>query len=117
MESKFRQQLKKGVLEMVILKCINDNPTYGYELRMDLAHKSEGLLCLKEGTLYPILYRLEDAGLILSEWQTQSEQGGRCAPKKYYTISPLGSEMLIQQKTEWAQFYNCINNFVGGTEE
>ena len=60
------QQLKKGVLEMLVLEALCDDPTYGYELLGRLKERSGGLFILKEGTLYPILYRLEDEGLISS---------------------------------------------------
>ena len=60
MEDRFAQQLKKGVLEMLVLKLICEKPAYGYELLSELKKSSQGRFCLKEGTLYPILYRLED---------------------------------------------------------
>ena len=59
MEDSFAQQLKKGVLEMLVLKLICEKPAYGYELLSELKKSSQGRFCLKEGTLYPILYRLE----------------------------------------------------------
>ena len=69
MEDRFAQQLKKGVLEMLVLKLICEKPTYGYELLSELKTSSQGRFCLKEGTLYPILYRLEDDGMIRSNGQ------------------------------------------------
>ena len=79
MEDRFAQQLKKGVLEMLVLKLICEKPAYGYELLSELKKSSQGRFCLKEGTLYPILYRLEDDGMIRSQWSTGE---GRTAPKK-----------------------------------
>lgn len=70
MEDRFAQQLKKGVLEMLVLKLICEKPAYGYELLSELKKSSQGRFCLKEGTLYPILYRLEDDGMIRSQWST-----------------------------------------------
>ena len=64
MEERFLQQLKKGVLELLVLQTICRKPTYGYELIAQLGSRSGGLFTLREGTLYPILYRLEDDGLI-----------------------------------------------------
>ena len=64
MEERFLQQLKKGVLELLVLQTICRGPTYGYELIAQLGSRSGGLFTLREGTLYPILYRLEDDGLI-----------------------------------------------------
>ena len=64
MEERFLQQLKKGVLELLVLQTICRGPTYGYELIAQLGSRSGGVFTLREGTLYPILYRLEDDGLI-----------------------------------------------------
>ena len=82
MEERFMQQLKKGVLEMLVLELVCQAPTYGYELLTRLKQDSGGLFALKEGTLYPILYRLEDEGMIRSSW---SKGEGRTTPKKIYS--------------------------------
>ena len=57
MDDRLLQQLKKGVLEMLVLEVICQEPTYGYELMAKLKIRSNDLFTLKEGTLYPILYR------------------------------------------------------------
>ena len=71
MDERFLQQLKKGVLELLVLQTICRGPTYGYELIAQLGSRSGGLFTLREGTLYPILYRLEDDGLIEAVWQQE----------------------------------------------
>ena len=109
MEDRFSQQLKKGVLEMLVLELLCRRPTYGYELLSLLKERSDGLFCLKEGTLYPILYRLEDDGLIRSVWQ-QGE--GRSTPKKIYLPTELGIEENINRKALWAQFSRKIAQFL-----
>ena len=68
MDDRFLQQLKKGVLEMLVLETVCNGSTYGYELLTKLKAQSDALFTLKEGTLYPILYRLEDDGMIQSSW-------------------------------------------------
>ena len=68
MEDRFLQQLKKGVLELLVLESVCCGSTYGYALLGHLKARSGGLFALKEGTLYPILYRLEDEGFIASGW-------------------------------------------------
>ena len=74
MEDRFSQQLKKGILEMLVLMLVCREPTYGYALQNQLKELSRGSFLLKEGTLYPILYRLEDDGLIEASWsQGQGE--------------------------------------------
>lgn len=115
MEDKFVQQLKKGVLELLVLKLICQSPSYGYELQKRLKEDSAGLFQLKEGTLYPILYRLEDDGLIVSGWQ-QGE--GRAAPKKIYTPTPRGREENLRRKAVWQNFSTAVNSmFLEGETE
>lgn len=108
MESRFEQQLKKGVLEMLVLGLICEKPAYGYELLHAVALRSGGLFTLKEGTLYPILYRLEDDGLITAAWQTGE---GRATPKKYYTATPAGRAARAAQRQTWQTFAACVNGF------
>lgn len=109
MEDKFSQQLKKGVLELLVLKLICTGPTYGYELQRRLKEESGGLFQLKEGTLYPILYRLEDDGMIISGWQ-QGE--GRAAPKKIYTPTDLGREENARRKQVWKDFSKTVDALI-----
>ena len=114
MEDRFSQQLKKGILEMLVLKLICDEPNYGYELLNRLKEQSKLLLQLKEGTLYPILYRLEDEGLITAGWQTGA---GRAAPKKIYQATEIGRAENLRRQQVWRDFENSVNTFLsGGTE-
>ena len=89
MDDRFLQQLKKGVLEMLVLETVCKGSTYGYELLTRLKEQSDELFALKEGTLYPILYRLEDDGMIQSSW---SQGEGRVAPKKMYSATEKGHQ-------------------------
>ncbi|MEG0769482.1 MAG: helix-turn-helix transcriptional regulator [Ruthenibacterium sp.] len=111
MESRFEQQLKRGVLEMLVLGIVCEKDTYGYELLLALSQRSGGMLQLKEGTLYPILYRLEDGGLVVTQWRAGEEN--RAAPKKYYTITQAGRAALREERTAWQRFSVCVNKFCG----
>lgn len=111
MEDRFAQQLKKGVLELLVLKLICDGPTYGYELLQRLKERSEGRFVLKEGTLYPILYRLEDDGLIAAKW---SQGQGRTAPKKMYEATEAGREENLRRQILWQEFQQTVNTFLTG---
>lgn len=111
MEDRFSQQLKKGILEMLVLQLICDNPTYGYELLSRLKKISRGRFALKEGTLYPILYRLEDDGLIAAKW---SQGEGRTAPKKIYEATESGRMENIRRKQIWSEFEEIVNSFLAG---
>ena len=113
MDDQFLRQLKKGVLEMLVLGLVCDQPTYGYELLARLGKQSAGLFQMKEGTLYPILYRLEDGGLIASRWQ--QAESGRGSPKKIYAATGAGRDALSKQRAVWAQFRDGVDQLC--TEE
>ena len=108
MEDRFRQQLKKGVLEMLVLRLICRAPSYGYQLIQTLKAESQGQFSLKEGTLYPILYRLEDDGLIVAKWH-QGE--GRAAPKKIYEATEAGHLENLRRWQVWQEFTETVNGF------
>lgn len=109
MEDRFTQQLKKGVLEMLVLQLICEKPTYGYELLSRLKKGSGGRFLLKEGTLYPILYRLEDDGLIAARW---SQGAGRTAPKKIYEATQSGREENKRRFAVWQEFSITVSGFM-----
>lgn len=108
MEDRLLQQLKKGVLEMLVLEIICQKSTYGYELMARLKAESDALFALKEGTLYPILYRLEDEGLIVSVW---SPGVGKNAPKKMYSATEKGWEERLRRYQVWNTFSNTVDRF------
>ena len=108
MDDRFLQQLKKGVLELLVLETVCKGSTYGYELLTSLKNQSGELFALKEGTLYPILYRLEDDGLIRSSW---SQGEGRVAPKKMYTATEKGYLEREARWQIWGNFANTVNGF------
>ena len=68
LKQKYEQQMKKGVLEMLVLHLLSEKEKYGYQLICELRELSDDMFLLKEGTLYPILYRMEDDGLVVSKW-------------------------------------------------
>ncbi|MBD9221962.1 MAG: PadR family transcriptional regulator [Clostridiales bacterium] len=114
MEDRFAQQLKKGALEMLVLKLICEKPAYGYELLSELKLSSQGRFSLKEGTLYPILYRLEDDGMIRSQWSTGE---GRAAPKKIYEATEAGRAENLRRQRVWREFDDTVNAFLQGGRE
>lgn len=114
MEDRFYQQLKRGVLEMLVLKLISERPGHGYELIQRLQERSRGRFVLKEGTLYPILYRLEDDGMIQAAW---SQGQGRIAPKKVYEITEKGREENLRRQILWSEFEETVDGFLKGEAE
>ena len=100
-DPRFERQIKKGVMEMLVMQLLSDGPDYGYQLLTRLADTPSGLLKVKEGTLYPILYRLEEDGMLESGWQTGE---GRATPKKMYTLTEKGQKELLRQRQIWETF-------------
>ena len=114
MESRFSRQMKKGVLEMLVLGLVCEQPGHGYELLGRLTARSDGFLHTKEGTLYPILYRLEDDGMIRSQWSTGE---GRTAPKKIYEATDAGQAENLRRQRVWREFDDRVNAFLQGGRE
>lgn len=100
MIDKYGRQMKKGVLDMLVLKLLSAEPKYGYQLISELQARSEGVFALKEGTLYPVLYRLEEEKLVTSQW---SEPEGKQVPRKYYAITDKGQKALVEIADIWRQ--------------
>jgi PadR family transcriptional regulator PadR len=99
MDAKFfdnwTNQLRKGVLELCILKDIRNRKMYGYEIVRHL-RKIEGLI-ISEGAIYPILSRLKRQGLVDTSIQESSEG----PPRKYYKLTEEGEEMVSQMNAYW----------------
>lgn len=90
--------MKKGVLDMLVLKLLEKEEKYGYQIISELKEKSNNRFLLKEGTLYPILYRLEDDKFVESKW---SEAVGKKVSRKYYVITEEGRKALQEIQTLW----------------
>lgn len=104
------RQLKKGVIETLALKLLSRNDMYGYEIIQQLDGESAGTFSLKEGTLYPVLYRLEDGGFIESYWQ--EGDGKRGVPRKYYRITEEGTLELQRIVLEWETLTRTVNKIL-----
>lgn len=83
---------------MLVLKLLEKEEKYGYQIISELKEKSNNRFLLKEGTLYPILYRLEDDKFVESKW---SEAVGKKVPRKYYVITEEGRKALQEIQTLW----------------
>jgi PadR family transcriptional regulator PadR len=108
------QQLKKGVLNILVLEMISKKDRYGYELIQALEEASDGYYRLKEGSLYPVFYRLEDDQLIESY---KVEVGVRKVARKYYKITSKGLKVLDEMKKSWCLFSEKTEKIIGGCHE
>lgn len=111
MNDKYERQMKKGVLDMLVLKLLESEPKYGYQIIQEMKEKSEDVFSLKDGTLYPILYRLEDDGLVVSRW---SEAVGKQVSRKYYEITQVGRSELQAIEQTWQSITKGISQIMEG---
>lgn len=99
------RELKRGTIELVLLTLLTDRERYGYEIVSTIEEWSGGRLEVRDGTLYPVLYRLEEAGFIEPRWETPE----RGVPRKYYRITDVGREELGRLTAEWREFAAGLN--------
>ena len=110
LDNKYSQQFKKGSLEMMLLCLIGRKETYGYEIITELNNRGADVLgYAKEGTVYPILYRLEDAGLLSCRMAPAAANGGM---KKYYSLTEKGRETLRELIGFWKRYTVCVDGFI-----
>jgi PadR family transcriptional regulator PadR len=108
MEKMIDRELKRGTLEMILLKLLSERPMYGYELVSELEKRNGEQFQLKEGTLYPVLYRLENAGFIEPRWE-MLERG---VPRKYYHLTAAGASQLKTLIEDWRAFSSIVNQIM-----
>jgi PadR family transcriptional regulator PadR len=101
-------QLKKGVLELCVLALLSHGDAYGYELASRLA---DGI-GMGEGTIYPLMRRMQADGLV-ETYLVESQAG---PSRKYYRLSPVGRGRFEEQKTEWTAFSEAVNTILGGAQ-
>ncbi len=97
-------ELRRGVLGPCVLALLDERPRFGLELVRDLA--AAGGLLTSDGTVYPLLNRLRDAGLVTSEWQDQAGERAR----RYYFITGEGREQLKAFRADWTDFANTVES-------
>ena len=107
-----QRELRRGTLELLLLRLLAEEPTYGYELVSKLARRSAGRFEVKEGTLYPVLYRLEDAGLIVPEWDPPA----RGVPRKVYRLTEAGTERVAELTKAWRTYAADVEAILSGDE-
>jgi PadR family transcriptional regulator, regulatory protein PadR len=102
-----RERLK-GHLDLLLLSALAAGPAHGYAIITTLRARSDGTFDLPEGTVYPALHRLEDAGLLASSW---SEADGR--KRRVYALTTKGATALAAEQTEWKRFARGVHAVLG----
>jgi PadR family transcriptional regulator, regulatory protein PadR len=106
-------QMKKGVLELCVLSIVAaHDEVYPADIRQQLKDKAD--MDVVEGTLYPLLTRLKNAGHLTYTWQESQTAG---PPRKYYKITEQGSAFVGELRREWNEFVNSVGKIVNPSVE
>ena len=104
---KLEQELRRGVLVLAVLSQLREW-RYGYSLRQALAGRG---LPIEEGTLYPLLRRLEGQGLLTSEWRIEDGP-----PRRYYRLNETGRGLYCDMRTSWRELGGVMDRLLDGEE-
>ena len=109
-EQSIQRDLKKGSAELLILSLLQAGPRHGYEISKLIEARSRGAVSFRVASLYPLLYRLEDRGLLQGRWVEKTGQRRR----RYYRLTGAGRKILIQRRLGWLAFVEAIHHITGG---
>lgn len=107
------RELRRGSLELIVLHLLAAGEAYGYEIVSKLTARTNGALEITDGTLYPVLYRLERAGFVTVRWETPA----RGVPRKYYGLTPSGRDELARLTREWTSFATAMADLLRPVQE
>jgi PadR family transcriptional regulator PadR len=104
----------RGHLETMVLSTLEQGEAHGLEILHRLEEAGCGLLRLKEGSLYPALYRLEAAGEVKAAWEAEPH-GRRGARRRIYQLTSKGQRKLDAGRVEWQQFVRVLGGILGAS--
>jgi transcriptional regulator len=107
-----RGDMMQGTLDMLVLQTLVLGPAHGYSIAGTIEQRSDAVLQVEQGSLYPALHRLEDRGWIASFWGT-SENNRRA---RYYRLTPAGRRQLHHESTRWEQLVAAIGRVMDPAE-
>ncbi len=107
-----RENLKKGTVEMILLHLLQERDMYGYELLQEMRNRSNEQFVLKDGSMYPIMYRMIDKGLVTDKQVLV----GRRRTRVYYHLTDVGKAYLEEIKAEYLFITNGISNILNYQE-
>jgi PadR family transcriptional regulator PadR len=100
-----KSDLLQGTLDMLILKAVEREPVHGFGISVRLREISRDVLQVEQGSLYPALYRLEEAGLIRSEWGLSDNN----RKARYYSLTAAGRRHLEKERQSWERLSAAVN--------
>ena len=101
----------KGTLEMIVLEVLQREPMHGWGITELIERRSDGLLSVNQGSLYPALYRLVARGWISSEWRTTDNNRNA----RYYALTRSGRKQLASERAQWEKLSRGVNLILSGT--
>ena len=104
------RDLTKGDLPTLVLRVLSEGPNHGYAIARSIEQRSEGLLRMREGALYPALRILEQEGVIASRWEVQPSGPAR----KVYELTGTGHTELDRRVQEWKSYMQLVDRLIGG---
>jgi len=107
------RELRRGSLDLIVLHLLSRGEAYGYEIASTLSERTGGAIEVTDGTLYPVLYRLERAGFVSVRWDTS----GRGVPRKYYALTEGGRSQLVELTREWTGFARAMSELLDQDKE
>jgi PadR family transcriptional regulator PadR len=105
-------EILKGHLDMIVLAAISPGPAHGYAIIQEIRRRSGGAFDLPEGTIYPVLHRLEAKRLLGSRWRT-AESGRK---RRVYSLTRHGVRTLAEHRSTWRHFSEAIGGLLGKTK-
>ncbi len=111
---KFRKELNSGTVALALLGVLRRarEPMYGYQIAKHVETRTEGVLMMKQGALYPVLRSLEGSGLL----ESRVEPSVSGPPRRYYSITAAGRETLRQWEEIWHQTKTFVDHALKGNE-
>jgi transcriptional regulator len=106
-------EMLQGTLDLLILQTLVPGPAHGHTIAHVIEHRSDEVLQVEHGSLYPALHRLETRGWIASFWGT-SENNRRA---RYYRLTATGRKQLVEQTSRWQRLAEAVNRVLRPVEE
>jgi PadR family transcriptional regulator PadR len=108
-----RFDLLQGTLDLLVLQCLGAGPDHGYGIATRIHELSDDVLRIEEGSLYPALYRMEEQGLIASEWRTTANSRNA----KFYRLTRKGRTAAEAELEGWNRLSRAVTRVLRAIEE
>jgi PadR family transcriptional regulator, regulatory protein PadR len=108
-----RVDLLQGTLDLLVLKCLGAGPNHGYGIATRIRELSDEVLRIEEGSLYPALYRMEEQGLIASEWRTTENK----RQAKFYRLTRKGRTAADAELEGWNRLSRAVTRVLRAIEQ